>query len=192
MFRHILSFQLKYRLKKVSAYIDFGIFLKSLDYFTTNFSPYPWKQIKIVEFPRYALYGEAFPGVIPISDKINQYIKKRLDNYLRGRARETEKEVPLALTNYETTYLHYEKGMVVMHALQDYIGEDRLNNALAVFDADNEPLYLKKHWVKSKTGELEFVVDRVPVKAGIDPYYFLVDKHTEDNVVDISPVPGDV
>jgi hypothetical protein len=33
--------------------------------------------------------------------------------------------------------------------------------------------------------ELEFVVDKVPAKAGIDPYYFLVDKHTEDNVVEI-------
>ncbi len=320
---------------------------KSLQYFTTNFSPYQMKQVKIVEFPRYELYGEAYPGVIPISEgygfiakfdgskvayifrvtahevahmwwghqviganvqgmfvlsevmaqysalmvtkkeydqnKINQYIKKRLDNYLKGRARETEKEVPLALTNYETTYLHYEKGMVVMNALQDYIGEDRLNTALGkyirkvafqeppfttslellqcikevtpdglkyiltdmfetitlyenkavnatykplpggkflvklkfaahksradeignekeieigdyitfgVFAADNEPLYLKKHWVNSKTGEMELVVDRVPVRAGIDPYYFLVDKHTEDNVVDIIPEPG--
>jgi ABC-2 type transport system permease protein len=320
---------------------------KSLQYFTTNFSPYQLKQVKIVEFPRYALFGEAFPGVIPISEgygfiakfdgskvayifrvtahevahmwwghqviganvqgmfllsevmaqysalmvtkkeydqnKINQYIKKRLDNYLRGRARETEKEVPLALTNYETTYLNYEKGMVVMNALQDYIGEDRLNTALGkyiqkaafqeppfttslemlqylnevtphslkyiltdmfetitlyenkavnatykplpggkflvklkftahksradeignekeieirdyitfgVFAADNEPLYLKKHWVNVKTGELEFVVDRIPVRAGIDPYYFLVDKNAEDNVVNISPEPG--
>jgi ABC-2 type transport system permease protein len=320
---------------------------KSLRYFTANFSPYQLKQVKIVEFPRYELYGEAFPGVIPISegygfiakfddskvayifrvtahevahmwwghqviganvqgmfvlsevmaqysalmvtkkeydqDKIKQYIKKRLDNYLKGRARETEKEVPLALTNNETAYLHYEKGMVVMNALQDYIGEDQLNTALGkyirkvafqeppfttslewlqclkevtpdhlkyiltdmfetitlyeneavnatykslpggkflvklkfaahksradeignekeieirdyitfgVFAADNEPLYLKKHWVNTKTGELEFVVDRLPVRAGIDPYYFLVDKNAEDNVVNISRNPG--
>jgi len=31
-----------------------------------------------------------------------------------------------------------------------------------VFDAAGETLYLKKHWVNTKTGELEFVVDRLP------------------------------
>jgi ABC-2 type transport system permease protein len=28
-------------------------------------------------------------------------------------------------------YIHYSKGMLVMNALQDYIGEDRINTALA-------------------------------------------------------------
>ena len=33
-------------------------------------------------------------------------------------------------------YLHYRKGMVVMNALQDYVGEERLNQALAAYLRD--------------------------------------------------------
>ncbi len=313
---------------------------KSLEYFSKNFSPYQFKQVKIVEFPRYQLYAEAFPNLIPHSegygfiakfdgsqvdyvfrvtahevahqwwahqvmganvegvfllseglaqysalmvikreydrDKINEYIKTRIDHYLKGRARETRQEVPLALTNFSTRYINYEKSMVVMNALQDYIGEDNVNTALkkfikdsafqgppfptareflgylkkvtpdhlkyiftdmfetitlyenkavsatyekiaarkypvklkfaarklrgdekgnerpidindyitfAVFGAEGEELYLKKHLVNPHTAELEFMVNEVPKRAGIDPYYYLIDKNTEDNIV---------
>ncbi len=170
---------------------------KSLDYFTANFSPYQYKTVKIVEFPRYALYAEAFPNLIPFSEgygfiakfddtkveyvfrvtahevghqwwahqvigawvegqfiltetmaqysalmvikkeyspeKINDYIKLKMDEYLRGRAREREEEVPLIRSNQEVSYINYEKSIVVMNALQDYIGEDNLNRALQKF-----------------------------------------------------------
>lgn len=46
-------------------------------------------------------------------------------------------------------------------------------------------LFLKKHFVDSKKGELEFIVDEIPNKAGIDPYYYLIDKNTDDNVIDV-------
>jgi hypothetical protein len=170
---------------------------KSLDYFTANFSPYQYKTVKIVEFPRYELYAEAFPNLIPFSEgygfiakfddtkveyvfrvtahevghqwwahqvigawvegqfiltetmaqysalmvikkeytpqKINDYIKLKMDQYLRGRAREREEEVPLIRSNLEVPYINYEKSIVVMNALQDYIGEDNLNRALQKF-----------------------------------------------------------
>lgn len=209
---------------------------------------------------------------------INEYIKTRIDHYLRGRARETRKEVPLALTNFGSRYINYKKSMVVMNALQDYIGENNLNAAIRKFVKDTafreppfptsmefleylkevtpdhlkyiytdmfetvtlyenkaikatyekiEPgkyrvklkfnaeklrgdeegkersidihdyitfgvfgdkgkeLYLKKHLVHPGTTELEFTVTEVPRKAGIDPYYYLVDKNTEDNVIEV-------
>jgi ABC-2 type transport system permease protein len=170
---------------------------KSLDYFTANFSPYQYKTIKIVEFPKYALYAEAFPNLIPFSEgygfiskfndskveyvfrvtahevghqwwahqvigayveglfilteamaqysalmvikkeyspeKINDYIKLKMDQYLRGRAREREEEVPMLRSNFEVPYVNYEKSIVVMNALQDYIGEDNLNRAIQKF-----------------------------------------------------------
>jgi hypothetical protein len=36
----------------------------SLDYYTKAFGPYPHRQIRIVEFPRYANLAEAYPGTI--------------------------------------------------------------------------------------------------------------------------------
>lgn len=43
---------------------------KSLDYFTANFGPYKHKQARIIEFPRYASFAQAFPGTMPYSEGI--------------------------------------------------------------------------------------------------------------------------
>lgn len=43
---------------------------KSLDYFTTHFGPYYHKQARIIEFPRYASFAQAFPGTMPYSEGI--------------------------------------------------------------------------------------------------------------------------
>lgn len=43
---------------------------KSLDYYTTNFSPYQHRQVRIVEFPRYASYAQSLPNTIPYSESI--------------------------------------------------------------------------------------------------------------------------
>src|SRR5262249_17247118 len=40
----------------------------SLDYYSTNFSPYQFRQLRIVEFPDYANFAQAFPGTIPYSE----------------------------------------------------------------------------------------------------------------------------
>jgi hypothetical protein len=42
----------------------------SLDYFTSNFSPYQFKQVRIVEFPRYESFAQSFPNTIPYSESI--------------------------------------------------------------------------------------------------------------------------
>jgi ABC-2 type transport system permease protein len=43
---------------------------KSLDYFTANFGPYQHKQVRILEFPRYARFAQSFPNTIPFSESI--------------------------------------------------------------------------------------------------------------------------
>jgi len=52
---------------------------RSLDYFTTNFSPYPDKVIRIVEFPRYGIYAQSFPTMIPYSEGIGFIAKVKKD-----------------------------------------------------------------------------------------------------------------
>jgi ABC-2 type transport system permease protein len=42
----------------------------SLDYYTENFSPYQHKQVRILEFPRYATFAQSFPNTIPYSEGI--------------------------------------------------------------------------------------------------------------------------
>ncbi|HEY6598810.1 MAG TPA: M1 family aminopeptidase, partial [Pseudomonadales bacterium] len=43
---------------------------KSLDYFTREFSPYQYRQFRILEFPAYAAFAEAFANTIPYSEGI--------------------------------------------------------------------------------------------------------------------------
>jgi len=40
----------------------------TLDYCTSSFSPYPFQQLRIVEFPRYRRFAQAFPGTVPFSE----------------------------------------------------------------------------------------------------------------------------
>ncbi len=42
----------------------------SLDYYSNNFSPYQYQQLRIMEFPRYATFAQSFPGTIPFSESI--------------------------------------------------------------------------------------------------------------------------
>ena len=43
---------------------------KSLDYFTAQFSPYQHRQVRILEFPRYARFAQSFANTIPYSESI--------------------------------------------------------------------------------------------------------------------------
>jgi hypothetical protein len=172
---------------------------KSLDYYTKNFSTYQHKQVRILEFPRYAQFAQSFPNTIPYSEsigfiakvdpkdeedidypfyvtaheiahqwwahqviggnvqgatllsesmsqysalmvmekefgreKIEKFLKYELKSYLGARGFERKKEVPLALVENQQ-YIHYNKGSLILYALRDYIGEEKLNGALAQY-----------------------------------------------------------
>ncbi len=180
----------------------------SLAYYSEQFGPYPHKQARIIEFPRYDRFAQAFVGTMPYGEsvgfiadleaedsidmvyyivahemghqwwahqvvsgavrgssvlsetlaqysslmvmekeygreKMREFLRYEMDTYLRGRGRETRREMPLLYNDYQP-YIHYRKGSVVMYALREYIGEEELNSALAEFVAQHayqEPPY---------------------------------------------------
>lgn len=170
---------------------------KSLAYFSEQFSPYQYRQFRILEFPRYASFAQSFPNTIPYSeaigfvadltdeheidmvfyvtaheaahqwwghqvagaqmqgmtvivetlaqysalmvmereygaDKMRRFLRYELDQYLQSRGSEQIEELPLVLSENQP-YIHYRKGSLVMYALRDLIGEDRVNMALRNF-----------------------------------------------------------
>jgi aminopeptidase N len=171
---------------------------RSLEYYTTNFGPYYHKQCRIIEFPRYSTFAQAFPGTMPYSEsfgfvinlesaednnvidaviahemahqwwghqvteanmqgatflseafaqysslmtmksitdnpmKMRNFIKYEHERYLSGRSRELVKEMPLYKVERQQ-YIHYGKGSVILYALQDYIGEEKVNTAMRNF-----------------------------------------------------------
>jgi ABC-2 type transport system permease protein len=64
--------------------------------------------------------------------QMRKFLSHELDEYLRGRAGETRKEPPLGQVQRES-YVWYQKGSMIMYALSDYIGEDKVNLALHNF-----------------------------------------------------------
>ncbi len=175
----------------------------TLDYATAAFSPFQFRQLRIIEFPRYGNFAESFPNTIPFSegigfitwvdpnkkdainlpffvtahevghqwwghqvvsantegetavvetlaqytalmvmkhtygaDSMKKFLRYQLDGYLRGRGQEHDEEKPLLRVEPNQGYIHYNKGGMVMYALQDYIGEDRVSQALAALVKD--------------------------------------------------------
>ncbi|MFT6205184.1 MAG: ABC-type transport system involved in multi-copper enzyme maturation permease subunit [Spirosomataceae bacterium] len=174
---------------------------KSFDYYSKNFSPYQFRQMRIMEFPRYSSFAQSFANTVPFSEGIGfiqrvrdpeedlnmpfyitahelghqwwghqvpdanvrgntmlsetqsqysalmvmkqhttpemmqKFLKYELNSYLSGRSAERKKEMPLVEVEGQG-YIHYRKGSIVMFALQDYIGEERVNTALRNFLKD--------------------------------------------------------
>jgi aminopeptidase N len=50
---------------------------KSMDYYTKNFGKYYHKQCRIIEFPRYSSFAQAFPGTMPYSEGIGFIVDLR-------------------------------------------------------------------------------------------------------------------
>ncbi len=70
---------------------------KSLDYYTRNFGPYQHRQVRILEFPRYASFAQSFPNTIPFSEAIG-FIAKVDD-------KNAEKiDVPFYVTAHEVAH----------------------------------------------------------------------------------------
>ncbi|AEE49465.1 ABC transporter permease/M1 family aminopeptidase [Haliscomenobacter hydrossis] len=167
-----------------------------LSYFEQHFGPYQFRQVRILEFPRYAGFAQSFPNTIPYSEdfgwyadfsdpnkydyfyyvtahelahqwwghqvtpnstrgsnliseslaeysalmiaqkqygreNLQRFLKYDLDGYLRGRASESKKEN--VFINCNRPYQWYQKGSLILYALQDYVGEEKLNGAIRAF-----------------------------------------------------------
>lgn len=66
-------------------------------------------------------------------ESMKRFLRFELDRYLRGRGQERNEENPLYKVDPNQGYIHYNKGAMVMYALQDYIGEDKVNAAIREF-----------------------------------------------------------
>ncbi|MCX9147937.1 ABC transporter permease/M1 family aminopeptidase [Erythrobacter sp. WG] len=167
----------------------------SLGYYQRHFGPYQFGYARVIEFPGYASFAQAFAGTMPYSesigfaadvrdpekidyvtyvtahevahqywahqivgadmqgstllsetlaqysalmvmkqlygeDKIRRFLKFELDRYLSGRKGDVLDEQPLIRVENQQ-HIHYRKGSLVMYLLQERLGEDAVNRALA-------------------------------------------------------------
>ncbi|WP_053977736.1 ABC transporter permease/M1 family aminopeptidase [Mangrovimonas xylaniphaga] len=64
--------------------------------------------------------------------QMRKFLKEALDDYLTQRTFESKREKPL-MYNDGQGYIRYQKGSLVFYAISDYIGEEKLNNALKAY-----------------------------------------------------------
>ncbi len=67
---------------------------KSFDYFSKNFSPYQYKQMRIMEFPRYRTFAQSFANTVPFSEGIGFIF----------RIGEDDPNVPFFVTSHELAH----------------------------------------------------------------------------------------
>ncbi len=65
-------------------------------------------------------------------EKMHRFLRYELDRYLAGRGFEQKGEQPLVRAD-GAAYVHYQKGALVLYALQDAIGEPAMGDALSAF-----------------------------------------------------------
>ncbi len=69
----------------------------SLEYCSTNFSPFQFHQERIIEFPRYDTFAESFPNTIPFSETIGfiTYVDPKDPNAI---------DIPFFVTSHEVAH----------------------------------------------------------------------------------------
>ena len=68
----------------------------SLDYYTENFSPYQFREVRILEFPRYSGFAQSFPTTIPYSESIG-FITRVMDD-------DDDLDMPFFVTAHEVAH----------------------------------------------------------------------------------------
>jgi ABC-type Na+ transport system ATPase subunit NatA len=127
---------------------------------TANFGPYQFRQVRILEFPRYETFAMSLPNTIPYSE-----------------AKELEDGRYLVRMAVEARKLRSDgRGLETEVPLDDWID-------VGVFGPDDEVLFLEKRRITGGSVSFEITVDGRPEKAGIDPYNKLVDRDSNDNVM---------
>ncbi|HZS59475.1 MAG TPA: M1 family aminopeptidase, partial [Gemmatimonadaceae bacterium] len=96
---------------------------RGLAYFTTHFSPYQFRQYRIIEFPRYRSFAQSFPNTIPFSEGIG----------FVARVRDSDDDLdwPLFVTAHELA--HQWWGHQIIPANQQ--GASMLIESLAEYSA---------------------------------------------------------
>ncbi|PXX47405.1 ABC transporter permease/M1 family aminopeptidase [Undibacterium pigrum] len=120
---------------------------KSLDHYTKNFGPYQHKLVRIIEFPRYARFAQAFPNTIPFSESIG-FIARVDDNNPK------EVDYPFYVTAHEVAHQWW--------AHQVISGNSKGGTVLVETLAQYSALMVMKHTYGDATMRrfLQFELDR--------------------------------
>ena len=118
---------------------------KSLAYYTASFGPYQHRQVRIVEFPRYAQFAQSLPNTIPYSEAIG---------FIARVEHPTDVDYPFYVTAHEVAHQWWAHQVIGADAQ----GSTLLSETLAQYSA----LMVMEHEFGSQSMRrfLEYELDR--------------------------------
>ncbi len=136
----------------------------SLDYYSTNFSPYQYEQLRIMEFPRYAQFAQSFPGTVPFSESIGFVLD--IDD-------ETDVDMAFYVTAHEIAHQWFAMQVEAANVKGQYFILETLSQYAAM-------MVLKAHYPKEKVHQfLELQLEKYEEgklrESGAEPTLALVD-----------------
>lgn len=136
----------------------------SLDYYSTNFSPYQYEQLRIMEFPRYAQFAQSFPGTVPFSESIGFVLD--IDD-------ETDVDMAFYVTAHEIAHQWFGMQVEAANVKGQYFILETLSQYAAM-------MVLQAHYPKDKVQQfLELQLERYEEgqlkESGVEPTLALVD-----------------
>jgi ABC-2 type transport system permease protein len=119
-------------------------------------------------------------------EKIEQLLQKEQEVYLQAKKRYTNQEAPLELVEKQD-YIFNAKGILVMYALQNYIGEEKVNLALKRFirDWNNSNGKLKSKTPNYPTSKelLTYFIEVTPVSLRHKVYSLFEKTEFDSNII---------
>ena len=145
--------------------------------FTTTTEWYDYMKSVTPDSLKYYL-EDSFEKITLYSNKVNEASYKKLDD-----------------NKYEVT-LDIQSSKNYFDGNGKLLGEGDKANLLEIGVFDNDtinnqgittkaPLVLERIWVKPGQSKYTFVTDKLPVKAGIDPYNKMIDRIPDDNLIPV-------
>jgi hypothetical protein len=162
----------------------------SLDYYRANFGPYQFDHARIIEFPGYATFAQAFAGTMPYSESIGFLADTSDDEAINYPAYITAHEVAHQYWAHQIISSDQQGGTIWVETLAQYsalmvmkklYGEDKIRRFLK-YELDN--------YLRSRSGEVieELPLNRVEnqdyihYRKGSLAMYLLQDRLGEDRV----------
>lgn len=109
---------------------------RSFDYFTKNFGPYQYRQMRIMEFPRYSTFAQSFANTVPFSEGIGFNLEIKEDDVDMAYY-VTAHELAHQWWAHQVTEANVKGNAMLSETLSQY-------SALMVMKQEYEPEMMKK------------------------------------------------
>jgi len=129
---------------------------QSLEYYTENFGPYYHKQCRIIEFPRYSNFAQAFPGTMPYSESFG---------FIINLEDETENNVIDAVIAHEIAHQYWAHQLIgaeMQGSTMFSEGFSEYSSLMTMKSKTDNPMRMREfnkynhnRYLRGRSGELE-------------------------------------